>query len=208
MSTKREKKMQESNTITEKFVIERNIGYESILEPLIRKILGVSEGRVSAGCDFENDKVILRKYYIGDCTCVYGEKYKDFCTNNSHDKMCFQSYLQEINNTFRQHPKYKDSIHFKAERVNLVKSLCDKNNIPFGGKIKLDEICSCSFKSKWEILNVTHDENCPIVLPNLHYLPEDIKIWWYNNFFRDAHCNVELSLDKFKEIVRNVLSSL
>ena len=45
-----------------------------------------------------------------------------------------------------------------------------------------------------------HAADCPIILPNFHYLPTDFKLDWYKYPLRDSYMNQDVSIEQFLEI--------
>ena len=192
----------------EKYTIPRHRGFEGVLEPLVKRITGVSQGNLLAGCEFENDVIKMKPHFIGACPCKYGEEYKKYCEKNTHTLDCFHSYVEEINKAFKSHPKYHIALPLKTERINMLKSLCLKNNMPFKSEREVEKLCTCGFNDKWKMLMVEHEENCPVVTPNFIYKISDLKIWWNRVFFRDAYSNKPIKLDEFEKIIREVVSTV
>ena len=188
-----------------KHEIPRTEGWEPIFEPLVRKITGIKQGEVKAGCDYKSELFILRTPFLGTCSCSYEQKKKEFDAENYHQPDCFHPQWLDIHETFKNHPNYNKHNIYKVERINMESQLCKKFNLPYNAKTIAD-VCTCGINDKWNALNYEHDAGCPVILPNIEYFgQETIKIWWYKTFFRDAYSNVPLTKEQFKGIIATCL---
>jgi len=198
-----------SRVLNEEFVIERNAGWEEILETLVRKITGAQQGNVLAGVNFENDLFKMKMHVFGQCGCVYGESYKEFSKSHTHSIECFHTNWQEIQDAFKSHPKYHTSLILKTERMNMERQLCQKYRIPYkGGGEYIENMCTCSFQKQWKELDIEHEESCDKTSPNFIHKPTDYKIWWHKKFFRNAHSNYRIESGEFKKIIKECTKSL
>ncbi len=193
--------MYELPIINPSFKIPRNEGWEEVMERLVRRITGAVEGKVSAGVKYENELFKMKPHVFGICYCNYGTEYKEFCEKNVHSPQCFHTTWKEINDTFRNHPKYHQVIKLKTECINMERQLCVLNNIPYAGG-SIANVCTCLFSRNWKALNIIHEDSCVHVMPNFQFNKIDLKIWWNQKFFRNAYANQEISLEKFREIIK------
>jgi len=194
--------------LRETTIIPRNKGWEEILEPLIRKITGVQQGKVRSGCNYENDVFTMRMHYMGGCSCQYIQIQKEFDKSHPHTQDCFHTQWHDINQTFRSHPQYSNILILKISRINMERQLCLKYNIPYNAETILESICTCPYDAQWKALNMQHEEQCKLLLPNLHIKDEDLKVWWYKKFFRDAYVNTSISKKQFAHLMVKCLRSV
>jgi len=194
--------------LSEKFCVPRYEGFEEILEPLVRRITGSQQGRVRTGCDFRNEVFIMKMHFYGKCPCSYGKKLHEFEKENEHDVECFHTQWFELDQAFRNHPKYSQALILKTERINAEMQLCRKYRIPYHGGSYIENICTCDFKKKWDMLNVEHDEDCPLIAPNFYHAPSGLKIWWNKKFFRDSYSNRRIEKKEFQKIIGECLRSI
>ena len=191
-------------------IIPRNKGWEVTLDTLILRITGIQQGKIRAGCDFENEVFRTQVHFIGTCPCGYDKKKKEFAESNQHSVECFHTQWLEIEEAFKKHPKYKDSLKLKAERINMEHQLCQRYKIPhYLPRRPLEDVCTCPFERQWKSLENTHQEDCLKVMPNFWFKANDLKIWWEHKYFRNAYMNrAEYNLEQFEEIIAICLKSL
>jgi len=195
------------NVLEHKTIIPRNMYWEEALEPLVRRITGVQQGKTHAGCDFENDIFKMKVHFFGNCECDYAIKRKEYEANHSHKSNCFHVAWQEVHDAFINHPKYHKALILKTERLNMEMQICRQYNVKYCGE-KISKVCTCDFEKNWSSLNITHDENCPCVTPNFWYKPKDFKIWWYKTFFRKSYSNYMIDQKQFQNIIKECMKSL
>jgi hypothetical protein len=195
-------------TVVEKFAIPRYEGWEEILEPLVRKITGAQQGKVRTGVDYQNNVFKMKMHRFGICHCSYGKQYREFVENNGHALECFHTAWQEIQDAFKNHPKYHDALILKTERINMETQLCRKFRVPYRGGVYIANVCTCDFKRKWEALGIEHDEDCEHVAPNFWHTESDLKIWWVKKFFRESYSNKRVDTQEFKSIIKECLKSV
>lgn len=197
------------------FKIERESGYEEILDTLVTRITGIEHFKHHTGCSFVNDTFEIHPYYFGQCLCSFGKKYGAFLEKNPHKNDCFTSELLILNKAFKSHPLYTNNNKLKAERANEERKLCIAHKIDYKDGKNLNEICNCGVMEKFSTLNHKHEDGCPILRPNfwfkdspIEHKNECFKIFWYKTYFRDAYCTKELKLEEFREVIGICLGSV
>jgi len=184
-----------------RYKIPRREGWEQILEPLVKRITGAQQADVRAGCLYDCEVFFMQPYQLNqNCYCSYGQAKMRFDLSHKHTPQCFHTFLNEINEAFKKHPNYYKANIYRTERVNMVRQLCVRNGIKYDPKT-VENVCTCPYAREWEALGLTHDPNCQKVLPNFWFKNNDVKIWWFKFFFRDAYSNQELTMDRFQELV-------
>lgn len=199
--------MFEINTVNEKFMITRYDGWEEILEPLIRRITGASQGKTRTGANFENEVFKMKTHRFGTCHCLYGKEFRDFEEKQTHSLECFHTQWSDIQEAFKKHPKYHDALILKTERINMEIKLCRDFRIPYKGGV-LGDICTCSFKKKWEDKGILHEETCEHVAPNFKHIESGFSVWWNQKFFRDSYSNERIEKKEFSKIIKECLKSI
>lgn len=201
--------------VGEMFTIERDHGYEEVLDTLVTRITGIEHFKHHTGCSFVNDTFELHPYYFGQCLCSYGSKYREFVEKNPHKPDCFSIELGFLNSAFKKHPLYNNNNKLKAERANEERKLCIAHKVEYKDGKNLSEICNCGCNNKFNELNIIHDVGCPILQPNfwfkdsaIEHKQEAFKIFWYKTYFRDAKCTRAITLEEFKEIIAICISSV
>ena len=191
--------------------VPRGSGWENEFDRLLNKLehMGLSYD------DFENDVFLISSYYWGDCTCGYDDKEYEWCNNNHHADDCYrEDYYRlekELDEKYGSHLSLPDNIHKKyVERViELYKKHSleyNKNNPLQGCAIR----CSCDYHKKWsEFCSLNHHSvDCMLVQPNFKYKPDDFTIDWYKYYFRDSYMNKKYTLNDFKLVIDNCITSL
>lgn len=192
-------------------LIPRGAGYEDAFYPILKKITGCTEGKFSAGADYENEVFSIRTYFMGDtCPCKMCEFKRDFQDDNIHTDDCFQVALKELNKAYKEHPKYTGSTKLKIARLEHEKFLMKEFKVPFSERKHAENICTCEYHKKMqkELGPIGFVEECYHNLPNFHHKETGFKVWIYKNFFRDAFSNIKIDLPKFKGLCQVCLQSL
>ena len=52
------------------------------------------------------------------------------------------------------------------------------------------------------------DDEALMDLPNFEYKPDDIKINWYKYPLRDAYCNKDIDINKFRDLLKECENSM
>lgn len=70
--------------------------------------------------------------------------------------------------------------------------------------------CTCDFQTRWVGFSTgnSHQERCPIVLPNFWYKPTDYRLMWYKYPLRDAYANRSVSHREFALMIDACIASL
>ena len=194
-----------------KFLIPRTDGYEEHFYPIIRKITGCSQGKVSGGADYENDTFTIRTYFMGGgCPCKMCEFKRDFEEDNEHAENCFHVEWDRMDKEYKKHPKYSFAPPLKIARLEHEKYMMKEYGIPLRERKSPENICTCHYKAKMqkELGPIGFVEDCYYNLPNFHFKQDDFKIWINQNFFRDSYSNKKISVDEFKTICRTCIMSL
>jgi hypothetical protein len=187
--------------------VARGVGYEEILDDLVRLVLGIQESKTRGGCDCETDVFVMRTEYLGPCTCNFQSKQKEFDLANPHKDDCFYVVWREWEKEYRKHSHYHDdSMRLKVMRINDERRLCQHFKVKFNGGKDLDKVCTCGVMDRWKKLNIEHDSECPIILPNFHFKPiydgiPELKIWWRKKYLREAVSNRAFTLKEFETLV-------
>jgi len=197
-----------TKSIRKGFPILRHEGWEEILEPLVRKITGAQQGKVRSGCNHNNEVFFIKMHFVGTCPCGYSVKLKEFSSKNCHSLECFHTNWVDIDQTFRKHPLYSKALILKTERINMEMQLCRRYGVSYIGGKHIENICTCSYKKKWEKLGIHHEDDCPEITPNFHYKESDLKIWWNKKFFRDSYSNQEIQKNDFQVMIKNCINSI
>ena len=189
-------------------LIPRSCGWEEIFEPLIRRITGVHQSDVRAGCEFRNETFEVRPHFLGEyCYCEYGKTKRSFEQKNPHKEDCFHSQLEQINKDSLRVTNIDNRLDGRIFRINKLLDLCNRFSIKYDTRI-VNDICTCGVKEKWFKLSIQHDDDCIILRPNFLYIPEDIRIFWHKRFFRDSYINKSISKEDFTRIVNHCISSV
>lgn len=192
------------------FKIPRYKGYEEAMNSLVGLITGNDKGYKHGGCEFENSTFSIFPYYFGGCQCSIHKLILEFDKSHKHTEDCFHTHWLDIKTRFEEHKEYFHSNLMKTHRRDSEIRLCKLFNLSWNSGKNIEKICTCEYQTELDKLveKNPHDSTCPVVRPNFHYFAEDVKIWWYKTYFRDAYSNVPLKLDKFRSIILDCNSSI
>jgi hypothetical protein len=190
--------------------INRSSGFEEILDSLVTRITGIEHFKHHTGCSFVNDIFELHPYYFGKCLCSYKKEYDSFILNNPHKSDCFKNEIKTLNEAFKNHKDYNNCNKLKAIRANEERRLCIAHNIKYNDGKCLTDICNCGVDDNFNKLEINHEIGCPSIMPNFWFKKEkeEVKIYWYKTYFRDAKCNINLTLSNFNKIISDCIGSV
>lgn len=191
-------------------VINRDCGYEEVMDALITKITGIEHFKHHTGCSFINPIFEIQPYYFGKCLCSYDKQFQEHVTANPHKEDCFLLELNLLSEAFKKHPAYLNNNKLKAERANEERRLCIAHNIDYKDGKNLSNVCNCGVQAKFDLLNIKHEDGCPKIKPNFIFknTSDQLKIFWYKTYFRDAYSTQAITLADFKTIIGACLSSV
>jgi len=155
---------------------------------------------------FENEVFAVRPYYWGDCTCGYQEAEDTWSDSHDHESHCFSIKAEQFEAKLRQCGIKSFSDEYKDELKRFLKS----ESYPYLDEQGWRVYCDCSYEKEWIawVEKNYHKENCPIILSNFHYKPDDVKINFYKYVGRSMSCNKPLTIEEFRKISKNCLKSL
>ena len=101
------------------------------------------------------------------------------------------------NMKFEKYSKIEDKIY---------KKLCKKYNLSRAG---CAVHCTCGLDASFEewVKDKEHKSDCRLIQPNFLYKPTGFSIMMYKYFLRDSYMNQNISLDEFREILKDCVRS-
>jgi hypothetical protein len=163
----------------------------------------------ACGCDsygypeFQSATFIVRPYYWDDCSCGFEQRSSDWAPAHPHTAECYQTEYDQISKAY----------NWLSDRVRhyaALQSACERRGIPWKNGYGCAVHCDCGVETArqaWMAEN-DHAPDCPIILPNFHYLPTDYRLTWYKYPLRSAEANQDLTIQEFEAMMDACRASL
>lgn len=168
-------------------------------------------------CRDENGEIIFEvfPYWWGECTCGATEHNEDL-----EERLLNEFLTREEREVFEEIEDWCDdecpACDWKPENKDKtpeeLDELCtcgtrEKNKILLEKKNQIEDKVA-KFYEEYEKKSLEHKDDCLVLKHNFVYHPgkkDEVWIDWYKYPFRDSHTNIELSADKFKEIINDCI---
>lgn len=113
-----------------------------------------------------------------------------------------------IESSPRQSPNRELGRQVREYEDSTRKELCEKYGLTYPNRCAVH--CTCDYETRWAEFAASngHAETCPIVRPNFHYRPTDLRLEWYKYPLRDSYFNRECGLAEFRSIITKCIESL
>jgi len=199
------------------YPIDRDSWSNLFFDEFIYEINADGYGCIDSKCEYENDTFKLKSYdWDAECTCGLEDLIDDWWEDKLHKSNCYQMELIrekikhgwtiDISGSIERPPQNMKFEKYSKIEDKIYKKLCKKYNLSRAG---CAVHCTCGLNSSFEewVKNKKHKSDCRLIQPNFLYKPTGFSIMWYKYALRDSYMNQDISLDKFRVILRDCVMS-
>lgn len=200
-----------------KYSIDRGIWQKVFFDEFIYKINGDGYGYVDGEYGYENNIFKIKPYdWDAECDCGFDELVSEWWEGKEHKKNCYQKLVDKeltekgwtIDNFgYLKTPKGMSYDEYSKIEDTIREKYCKQFGLSFPGGCAIH--CTCGLNDNFDewVEDKDHKNSCRLVQPNFLYKPTGFSIMCYKYFLRDSYMNQNISLDEFKNILKECVKS-